>query len=289
MLTRLAQVLGLARAGNVEPIPEIHQRTTMVFVHIPKTGGLSLRQTLLGSCTVGTTFRIIHQVDDAARFAALPLERRRAMELVEGHMYYGLHEYLPRPCTYITLVREPVARVRSFYRYVCQSRWHFLYPRIAAEGMTLRDCIERKLTVELDNYMTRSLTSLDYVHVPFGGVNDEMFAIAKAHLDSIALVGTTDNMSLLYAMLTTVLGFPVAQIPHINKSAPSFEERDGAAALNDLVLSHNHYDRLLYEYAVSLIKRRAHSWGLADHGQDGLTGGRSVVVEPGGSISELTA
>ncbi|MBX3362219.1 MAG: sulfotransferase family 2 domain-containing protein [Phycisphaeraceae bacterium] len=233
-----------------------------MFLHIPKTGGLSLRQTLLRHCAPGASFRIIHQIDDAARFARLPLERRRAIRLIEGHMYYGIHQHVPSPCVYITILRDPVARIRSYYNYVCRSKWHFLHSRITGDNLTLRDCIEQRITVELDNYMTRSLSSLEYVNVPFGQVDERMYVAARAHLESIAIVGTTDRMGLLYRTLASMICIPLESPPHINRSdGPCFPDRDGT---DKAICEFNTYDRMLYDDAVRLAQSRAGTMGIED-------------------------
>ena len=281
MLSRLFHSLKRQHAATTASSPQCPWSSTLVFLHIPKTGGLSLRQSLLQYCNTDTTFRIIHQVDDSARFAALPPQRRRAMRLIEGHMYYGIHEHVPNPCTYITLLRDPVARIRSFYSYVCRSKWHFLHSHIVSGKLSLRECIERQVTVELDNYMTRSLTSLDYVDVPFGMVDEKMYLIARAHLESISIIGTTDNMNLLYRTLACMISLPAESPSHINRSAPSHDlDKTGT---DQFISELNNYDFMLYEYAIQLAHSRAVAMGILDHGQEGLAGGKSVAIVPGGS------
>jgi hypothetical protein len=229
----------------------------LIFVHIPKTGGISLRETLLASYASDRVFRILHPIDDQNTLAGKPLADRARLELVEGHMYYGVHELIPRPCTYITILREPVARIRSFYSYVRRNDWHHLYARIQHERLSLADCIRVGLTVELDNFMTRALTGLHNIHVPFGGVTEAMFHEARAHLDSCAVVGTTDRLPLMYAMLARVLGLPAATPPHLNSSTPEELGADPDDELRAQIAEHNRFDHLLYEHARAIAERRA--------------------------------
>jgi hypothetical protein len=240
---------------------------TLIFLHIPKTGGISLRDTLLASCQHDRVFRILHPIDDHFKLAALAASDRAALQLVEGHMYYGAHELIPRPCAYITILRDPIARIRSFYSYVRRNDWHHLYARITRDNLTLPGCFGVGLTVELDNFMTRALTSLDYIHIPFGGVTEQMFQVARAHLDSCAIVGTTDRLPLMYRMLTTVLGLPSAEPPHLNRSTGDELGPPPDDSLRALILEHNRFDQRLYEHAAALAERRASTSlrpGLAD-------------------------
>ena len=43
----------------------------------------------------------------------IPLERRRRARAVTGHLHYGVHRHMPQTCEYITMLRDPVARVVS--------------------------------------------------------------------------------------------------------------------------------------------------------------------------------
>jgi hypothetical protein len=232
-------------------------RPTLIFVHIPKTGGISLRDTLLASCDPQRVFRILHPIDDQNALAAKPVADRAGLDLVEGHMYYGVHELIPRPCSYITVLREPVARIRSFYSYIRRNDWHHLFARVQQEGLSLADCFRVRLTVELDNFMTRALTGLHNIHVPFGRVTEEMFHEARAHLDACAVVGTTDRLPLMYAMLDRVLGLPAGAPPHLNSSTAAELGDAPDDELRELIGRHNTFDQRLYEHARAIADRRA--------------------------------
>ena len=43
-------------------------------------------------------------------FAQIPPARLRKTRMFKGHMLFGLHEILPQPSTYITVLRDPVDR-----------------------------------------------------------------------------------------------------------------------------------------------------------------------------------
>lgn len=249
---------------------------TLIFLHIPKTGGISLRSTLLTAVAPHPTFRILHPINDHAMLAAMPIADRRALALVEGHMYYGVHEVLPRPATYITLLRDPLARLRSFHRYVSRERWHPFHPVINGEGLSLSDCVARALTTELDNYMTRSLTSLDFANVPFGAVTPEMLALAKARLDSIQLVGLTERLDDFYSLLCKHLSWPNLRPPHLNRTSeatefPAGRRRGGINTPVGIdedsdegaILRLNRFDTDLVAHASRLLDNRLAALGIA--------------------------
>lgn len=234
----------------------------LVFLHIPKTGGLSLRETLLARTRPRPTFRILHPIDDHAKLAAMPEAGRAALGLVEGHMYYGVHEILPGPCRYVTLLREPAARLRSWYRYVRREKWHPFHGIVtggskSGGGLTLGDCVERGLTTELDNYMTRSLTSLAHAHVPFGGVTREMFEMACRNLERVEFVGTTERLDEFHAMLCLSMGWDAGAVKHLNRTAAPGSDADAEDdGVTRTIREVNAFDLALWERAGAILERR---------------------------------
>ncbi|MFA5114046.1 MAG: sulfotransferase family 2 domain-containing protein [Candidatus Margulisiibacteriota bacterium] len=117
--------------GNSKPL---------IFVHIHKTGGVTLREVLcrhFPSRSIYTIDPHNHTVDD---FYALQQAEVDAIMFLNGHFNYGLHQRFSRPCTYYTMLREPVNRVLSLYYYLrkrnplfgdinletfCQQKYHF--------------------------------------------------------------------------------------------------------------------------------------------------------------------
>ena len=44
--------------------------------------------------------------------------------MATGHVFYGVHEHIPQPTEYITVLREPIARVVSMYNHVLRRPEH---------------------------------------------------------------------------------------------------------------------------------------------------------------------
>ena len=102
-----------------------------IFLHIGKTAGTSFRYFLIQNIP-----KAFHGYD---ALPELPLHPdkvsndviKRFTPLFEhydcfsAHIGYGLHQYLPEntPYTYLTVLREPVARTLSTYRYGIQRGW----------------------------------------------------------------------------------------------------------------------------------------------------------------------
>jgi hypothetical protein len=232
---------------------------TLVFLHIPKTAGISLRKVLLEARAPYGSYRIIHPIDDCASLAKKSVEFRRSLGLVEGHLYFGVHEILPRPCVYMTMVRHPVERVLSYYSFVREAPEHHLHAAIAGAGLSLGQCIEGRLTIELDNFMVRCLTGLHRVWTPFGGVTREMLTEAKAHLDSIAAIGLTERFEESVARFASMFQWPAeiaSAVPRLNRTRHRLGCDELGASERTAVEGCNQLDIELYEYTLKLWEAR---------------------------------
>lgn len=228
---------------------------TLIFLHIPKTAGISLRDILLKN-TRGPSFRIIHPIDDTARLAALPESERAAFELVEGHLYFGVHELLPRPARYLTMLRDPVERVLSYYSFVREFKDHHLNAAVNCPGFTLADCFRSGLTIELDNFMVRCLAGSRHIHVPFGGVTTAMFDEAAANLDRIDLLGLTEQFDESIARFCAALGWPTPPAPRLNTTSARLRRVDLYEDESALIAEHNQLDAALYARARELFEKK---------------------------------
>jgi hypothetical protein len=235
---------------------------TLVFVHIPKTAGISLREVLLERYDEARRFRILHPADDLAKLAALTQEQRGRLDLIEGHMYYGVHQLIGRECRYMTMLRDPVERVLSCYSYVRENDWHHLYDRIARGGMSLADCLRDSVSIELDNHMVRTLAGQQYIHLPFGHVAPAMLEEAKSNLSTFAAVGLCEEFDQSLALFARTFGWRGAKprLSNATRGRVRREELDDQTVA--LVESHNALDRELYAHARSLFARRCADAGV---------------------------
>ncbi len=98
-----------------------------VFLHVPKTAGSSLRTVLSREYGAQRVFYYDLSIGDPRSFEEIGEELRqrlpkRVARLITGHQFHGIHQALRVPCTYFTLLRDPIERVLSEYYYA------FTYP-----------------------------------------------------------------------------------------------------------------------------------------------------------------
>jgi galactose-3-O-sulfotransferase len=148
--------LGPGHAADAAPVDV----PVLIFIHIPKTAGSTLRRILERQYPPAA----IHRVDGYRlqeswdRLSGTDGDRP-APWVVMGHMPFGIHVALrPRRCAYLTLVRHPVDRLASHYAYVARTPESHLYREVVDMGLTLRGYVEASRMAPLvNNGQTRLL------------------------------------------------------------------------------------------------------------------------------------
>jgi hypothetical protein len=131
---------------------------------------------------------------------------RERVRLIEGHTIFGIHEYVPRPCTYVTLLRDPVSLTISQFNFVSRKPRHWLHDAVTSSEMTLAEYVGSGISLETDNSQTRALAG-DTV-TPFGGCSDRMLQVAKSNIERhFSMVGLTERFDETLILLRHVFGW----------------------------------------------------------------------------------
>jgi hypothetical protein len=196
------------RLAGVVPNIDLSSRT-IVFTHIPKTGGMTLDHIMMAAATVaGRRWRRLPMTAQRSMprherrqmfldFEQFPQDELAGCDYVTGHMPFGIHRRLPRPSLYIVLLREPVARLLSNFRFgIDRGKWSRETPIEALFK-------DGKL---VDNLQTRQLSGLGDCSAPCTAAT---LALALENLRShYAVVGLTEHFDDLLKGLITLLGWP---------------------------------------------------------------------------------
>lgn len=229
----------------------------LLFLHVPKTAGTTLRKMLIdvyGEPAVFLAYRYFTLEEVAEAFNAQPEVSRQSTSLVSGHFSFGLHSLIPGRHRYITMIREPIDRVASTYYFIRRMRTHDYYPIIRDHNMSLVDFMRSGIALEADNGLTRRIAgpTADYA---YGKCPDDMLEIAKANLrDHFDVVGLSEQFNASVVLAARVLGWE--RIPLYVKANVTKERK----AVSDLsteelhvITEHCRLDLALYEYAKQLI------------------------------------
>jgi len=94
--------------------------TALLFMHIPKTAGTSMRLLLEQFFTKKQRVYLYGGEPPGITLEAfrdLPTDEKEHVRLVYGHFRFGVHEWLPQKARYVTMLRDPVDRVVSLYYF----------------------------------------------------------------------------------------------------------------------------------------------------------------------------
>lgn len=250
-------------------------RKTLIFCHVPKTAGTTLNRIIESQYD---PFRI-HSIPGGQRiraiekFKALPEERRRKIQVLKGHIEYGLHEYLPQPATYMTMLREPVAQVISSYYYGLSSRTHPLYKILNERKLTIEAYVD--LAQWANNLQTKLLGGIAMAKVqPFEALaaaqrgeivpperfvgehaTTETLAAAKRHLEEhFSVIGVTNQFEESVALMIVEYGWNVPFFQSFRETKQRPPEKFAAAIL-DKIRALNSYDIEIFAFGKNLFDR----------------------------------
>jgi hypothetical protein len=252
-----------------------------VFLHVPKTGGRTIQSSLIWNFPENERIHLDildRRLDEAMN--GIPIEMRSQARLVQGHIPHGVHLYMPQRCEYITILREPIARVVSVYKYILRTRDHVLHSRIVGERIPLEEYLETGMDEgQTDNSQTRQLSGR-----LFGVVDRHGLEEAKRNLETYLLVGLTERFEETFVLLRRTLGLRMPFYITRNVSPP-YHVSDRAVKL---AREKNELDLELYGFACDLfaaqLDRQSRSFGVEVSAYRGLrplsraAGGRTERV-----------
>lgn len=196
---------------------------TLVHLHIPKTAGTSLNALLFQRYP--PTVRLPNLPGSAeAVLAEMDAGDRASVRLIARHCVYGIHRLLPHPVHYLCVLRRPVDRVYSFYRFVRRTEvhpHHDLLTRRRADFGTFLEIAEATppLRAEIDNGQMRRLAG----QMAGPPAAQTMYETAIAHLERENMsFGLTEDFGAFLKRLAAARILRAAPAPRIN-AAPEGE------------------------------------------------------------------
>lgn len=236
-------------------------RPLVLLMHLPKAGGTSLTMAFKDQHGAAA----IHSVqpdqtpEEAARaFSALTRERKSRLEVVAGHFGtgHGIEKHVMGPVLRVTMLRDPVRRVVSHYRYIRRrlaegadfsDRPWFL----DAKRMSLVDYVRYGRTGDLRNGQTKFLAgTLDWWGQDPENAEGGQVQLEKAlqFIDSpTALVGLVERFPESLSLFRHALSWARPVVIHWSNA--SLENPDVSASCGRQIERLNEMDIELYRYA----------------------------------------
>lgn len=245
----------------------------VVFLHIMKTGGISLSHVCSDYPLAQGRARMGLYIDDLLLSPAALLARLR---FIAGHIPFEALELVPGSFTTATVLRDPIARTIS----------HFLQLRNSGAGyedLTLDAFASSDNHTAAGNYQARQLAHhIDLIgpwvtYNPYerlsaiGGAmtefpvssifdstpvlitDNELYETAASNLAKIDLVGITENLGWVAESIAKIFGGAFAGLPNLHVSPP-FDHRQLTDKIRKKLEEKTAVDRELYDQA----RRRTH-------------------------------
>jgi len=213
----------------------------LIFLHIPKTAGTTLRTVLHRHYPHHVIFSFYEYPKDRHDFFALSEERRRELRVLQGHIPFGYHRFLSVPVDYITLLRNPVDLVISLYYWILRTHDPGLYHFV--EGKSLSDFAGSGLAL-VRNQQTRMIS---------GAINDctnEDLQAAinnlNVHFTAFGLHARFDESLILFKRR---LGWKSTFYARLNVTKGRPTRHETPLSTINLIEKNNALDMELYEFA----------------------------------------
>ena len=223
-------------------------REALIFLHIPKTAGTTLNRIIEWQYSPFAIYTIdpYRIRATAERLKRLPEARRRRLRVVRGHLSYGIHECLPQGATYITMLRDPVARVLSAYYFVLRRPFNPLHRKLKKERLGVEDCL--RLFPDRQNLQCRFIAGVKDA----APADERLVEMAKENLTkSFSVVGISERFeeSLMLMAKTFAWEIPSYENRKVAKTRPQIDP-----GVVEMIRDHNRLDLELYEFGKGLFE-----------------------------------
>lgn len=213
----------------------------LVFLHVPKTAGTSLRNVL--QQVYGDEGLVVLYPPYSEEQLSEAGQRLHNAKALYGHLSFGIHEHLGIEARYVAFLRDPVQRVLSLYGHMARNPNSGYYEQIRA-GMTLEGLLES--VWQGNNHMVRILSG----HPGTDHLDDEqVLDLALENIERhFAFVGISEEFEASVDRLAQHLEWPrIYSIPWLN-SKPDSDPHSAADQTLERIRDYNRLDLKLYQW-----------------------------------------
>jgi hypothetical protein len=213
----------------------------VIFIHIPKTAGSTLRPIMDRHYPRHVIRKLDFLPGDLDAFLNLPEQTRSQIRLLQGHFPFGLHENLAVPVDYLTILRDPIDRIISMYYWIHGNQEHVLNKLV--RSMSLKDFADSGFDITT-NHQTSLISGL------IANPENNALEIARNHLESeIIAFGLNERFDESLLLFKKRLGWTHVFYSRRNVTRSRPGRSEVPASVLEIIQRHNSLDLDLYEFA----------------------------------------
>lgn len=223
---------------------------SIIFLHLPKTAGTTLNRLIEWEYPLSEMYSVDPVLYEwsAAHLRQLPPWRLRKIRMFKGHMTFGLHEVLPQPATYITVLRDPVDRVISAFYFMRSYKLHPLYWKLRRQKWTFEDYVRNS---RRDNIQSKIVAGAKYEEP----CTREIVERARYNLRRyFSVVGLSARLEESLALMKLRFGWKLSSYASFNVTRSRPKKRDLPEETVALIQQKNAFDIELYECAQEIFE-----------------------------------
>ncbi|MFC0470057.1 sulfotransferase family 2 domain-containing protein [Halalkalibacter kiskunsagensis] len=232
----------------------------VIFLHLPKTAGTTLKRIVTDQYRAGEVYGFSpiipkpfweHPKLDYQLKVLPKIGSSKRIKCIMGHTWFGVHRNISRSCTYITMLRDPVDRVISYYYFLKDlNNKNFLAQKVKhmnfEEFLYSNDQVIKGVTENMQTrYLAADKSELDNV------------ALDKAKrriMNHFSVVGITEMFDESLVLMSHKLGWKNIDYKKANVTKNRPKKEMISKELIAFIESKNTLDMELYRFAKENLK-----------------------------------